>query len=103
MFITPARIRIIFSLFLTFSVRLLLADATQANLLLQQGRVDEATVRLHDVLAVQPGDAEAHQLLCRVYYAQNIADSAIREGCENLRAYLDVAVTFDGREEIVQF
>ena len=81
MFTTPARFRAAFSLLLLFSARLLLADATQANVLLQQGRVDEATVRLHDVLAAQPGDAEAHQLLCRVYYAQNIVDTAIRE-CE---------------------
>jgi tetratricopeptide (TPR) repeat protein len=81
MFITPTRLRITFSLLLLFSARLLLADATQADLLLQQGRVNEATVRLHDVLAAQPGDALAHQLLCRAYYAQNMAENAIRE-CE---------------------
>jgi tetratricopeptide (TPR) repeat protein len=78
----PARIRVAFSLLLLFlSVRLLLADATQANTLLQQGRVDEAVASLHSVLAAQPGDAEAHQLLCRVYYAQNMGDNAIHE-CE---------------------
>jgi tetratricopeptide (TPR) repeat protein len=81
MFITPPRIRIAFSLVLLFSARLLLADASQAKVLLQQGRVDEATASLQDVLAAQPGDAEAHQLLCRVYYAQNMADDAIHE-CE---------------------
>ena len=81
MFITPTRLRITFSLLLLFSARLLLADATQADLLLQQGRVNEATVRLHDVLAAQPGDALAHQILCRAYYAQNMAENAIRE-CE---------------------
>ena len=31
------------------------------------------------------------------------AETAIREGCETLRAYLDCAVTFDGREEVIQF
>jgi tetratricopeptide (TPR) repeat protein len=78
----PARIRVAFSLLLLFvSVHFLFADATQANTLLQQGRVDEAVTSLHNVLAAQPGDAEAHQLLCRVYYAQNMADNAIRE-CE---------------------
>jgi len=81
MFIPLTRLRVAFSLLLLFSARLLLADATQANALLQQGRVDEATVSLHYVLAAQPGDAEALQLLCRVYYAQNMADDAIRE-CE---------------------
>jgi tetratricopeptide (TPR) repeat protein len=78
----PARIRVAFSLLLLFfSVHFLFADATQANTLLLQGRVDEAVTSLHNVLAAQPGDAEAHQLLCRVYYAQNMADNAIRE-CE---------------------
>jgi tetratricopeptide (TPR) repeat protein len=79
MFLTPARIAF-YLLFLLYA-RLLPADTTQANTLLQQGRVDEATARLHDVLASQPGDAEAHQLLCRVFYAQNMADNAIHE-CE---------------------
>lgn len=79
---TPqARLRFAFSLLLLFSVRFLLADVTQANVLLQQGRVDEATTSLHQLLSAQPGDALAHQLLCRIDYAQDMADSAIRE-CE---------------------
>jgi tetratricopeptide (TPR) repeat protein len=79
--IPPARIRIALCLLFLLSVRLLLADTTQANNLLQQGRVDEALASLHDVLAAQPGDAQAHLILCRVYYSQNIADNAIHE-CE---------------------
>lgn len=31
------------------------------------------------------------------------AEVAIREGCETLRTYLDLAVTFDGREEMIEF
>jgi tetratricopeptide (TPR) repeat protein len=77
----PASIRFAFLLLLLFGVRALLADLTQANTLFQQGRVDEATASLHEVLAAQPGDAEAHQLLCRIYYAQEIGDKAIHE-CE---------------------
>jgi tetratricopeptide (TPR) repeat protein len=76
-----ARIRFALLLLLLFSVRVLLADATQANTLLQQGRVDEAAATLHTVLAAQPGDAQAHQLLCRIYYTQDMADGAIHE-CE---------------------
>ena len=76
-----ARMRLAFSLLLIFSVRFLLADTTQADALLQQGRVDEATVSLREILAAQPGDAQAHQLLCRIYYAQEMADNAIHE-CE---------------------
>jgi len=79
--ISPARIRFAFSLLFFFAARFLMADATQANALLQQGRVDEATSSLHDVLAAQPGDAQAHQLLCRISYSQEMADNAIHE-CE---------------------
>jgi tetratricopeptide (TPR) repeat protein len=81
---TPrSRMRFAFSLLLLifFSVPFLTADATQANALLQQGRVDEATASLREILIAQPGDAQAHQLLCRIYYAQDMADSAIHE-CE---------------------
>jgi predicted Zn-dependent protease len=56
-------------------------DATAANALLQQGRVDEARVSLQALLAAQPGNAYAHQLLCRVDYAEEMADAAIQE-CE---------------------
>src|SRR6266478_4295961 len=77
----PARIRAALSLLFLFSVRSLLADATQANAFLQQGRVDEAAASLRGLLAANPGDGQAHQLLCRIYYAQDMADDAIRE-CE---------------------
>ena len=75
----PARIRVAFSLLLLFSVRSLLADAAQANAFLQQGRVDEAAASLRGLLAANPGDGQAHQLLCRIYYAQDMGDNAIRE------------------------
>ena len=48
---------------------------------LQQGRVEDATALLRSTLAANPGDATAHQLLCRVFYAQDQADEAIRQ-CE---------------------
>jgi len=59
----------------------LFADNAQAESLLKQGRVDEAAAMLNQVLAADSKDARAHQLLCRVYYAQDIADSAVKE-CE---------------------
>lgn len=31
------------------------------------------------------------------------AEAAIMEGCKNLKAYLEAAVTFDGREEVFEF
>jgi len=48
---------------------------------LQEGRVDDAQSLLDAALAQKPADATAHQLLCRVFYAQDNADSAIHE-CE---------------------
>jgi tetratricopeptide (TPR) repeat protein len=75
------RFRRISLLILLFWGRFLVADDSQANVLLQQGRVDEANVMLQTILTAQPDDALAHQLLCRVYYAQELGDPAIHE-CE---------------------
>ncbi|MDW5266466.1 MULTISPECIES: lipopolysaccharide assembly protein LapB [Acidobacteriaceae] len=74
-------LRIAFLLVLLSGGRLLADDAQSANALLQQGRVDEAHLSLQTLLAAQPGNSYAHQLLCRVYYAQGMADAAIQE-CE---------------------
>ncbi|NYF51962.1 tetratricopeptide repeat protein [Tunturiibacter gelidoferens] len=79
--IHPFRLHHAFLFALLFATPLLLADDTQANALLQQGRVDEAASILQDLLASQPNNAHAHQLLCRVYYAQDKSDPAIHE-CE---------------------
>lgn len=57
------------------------AQTSQALQLLNQGRVDEAAATLTAVLARQPNDALAHQLMCRVNYAQDLGDAAVRE-CE---------------------
>jgi tetratricopeptide (TPR) repeat protein len=58
----------------------------QAATALLQGRVDEATSILNAILSANPQDALAHQLLCRVYYAQNMADQAI-EHCQKAISY----------------
>lgn len=60
----------------------LFADDTQAESLLKQGRVGAAASMLNQVLASQPHDARAHQLLCRVFYSQDMADDAVHE-CEH--------------------
>lgn len=57
------------------------ADRTQADSLVQQGRVDEAAALLHEIVGSHPDNAKARQLLCRIYYAEGMADDAIRE-CE---------------------
>jgi tetratricopeptide (TPR) repeat protein len=78
---TPALLRItILCVMLTGSLRLF-ADDAQAEALLKQGRVDEAATILNQALAADANDSRAHQLLCRVYYAQDMADPAVRE-CE---------------------
>jgi tetratricopeptide (TPR) repeat protein len=43
--------------------------------------VDDAAALLNRTLALQAHDAEAHQLLCRAYYAQDMGDAAVHE-CE---------------------
>jgi tetratricopeptide (TPR) repeat protein len=57
------------------------ATTAQANSTLQQGKVDEAAATLRSILAAQPNNALAHQLFCRVFYAQDMADPAVHE-CE---------------------
>jgi tetratricopeptide (TPR) repeat protein len=81
MFLSTHPFRLPFLFALLFTTQLLVADQIQANALLQQGRVDEAAAMLQDLLRNEPGNAEAHQLFCRVYYAQERADPAIHE-CE---------------------
>jgi tetratricopeptide (TPR) repeat protein len=58
-----------------------LAGNAPAYHALQEGRVGDAASLLRATLAGNPSDALAHQLLCRVYYAQDDADEAIHE-CE---------------------
>ena len=60
--------------------RLLGVDASAYHALLE-GRTEQATSLLRATLAANPADATAHQLLCRVYYAQDDADDAIQQ-CE---------------------
>jgi Flp pilus assembly protein TadD len=48
---------------------------------LMAGKADDAISRLNTSLATDPADAEAHNLLCRVYYQEERWDDAIHE-CE---------------------
>jgi tetratricopeptide (TPR) repeat protein len=48
---------------------------------LMTGKADDAIVRLNLSLAANSNDAEAHNLLCRVFYQEERWDDAIRE-CE---------------------
>jgi tetratricopeptide (TPR) repeat protein len=77
---TSFRLLCLLSVLLTLSLPLR-ADRAQADSLLQQGRVDEAAAVLRGIVSSEPDNAKARQLLCRVYYAQEMADEAIRE-CE---------------------
>ncbi len=78
-----------FSVFLILFIvgrQFIFADSSQANSLLEQGRVDEATASVLAVLDAHPDDARAHQIFCRIYYAQEIVDNAIHE-CELAVSY----------------
>lgn len=55
------------------------ADTIRPDAAFQAGRADEAASLLHTALSADPRNAAAHQLLCRVYYAQDLFDDAIRE------------------------
>jgi tetratricopeptide (TPR) repeat protein len=58
-----------------------LASSDPALAALNQGRADEAARLLQMQLSTNPHDAFAHQLLCRVFYSEDLADAAI-EQCE---------------------
>jgi tetratricopeptide (TPR) repeat protein len=78
---SPLIFRAVLFLLPVFGAPSLYADNHQALQLLNQGRVDEAAAMLNQSLSAQPHDALAHQLLCRVYYAQDMGDAAVHE-CE---------------------
>ena len=48
---------------------------------LQEGRVENAATLLRVMLAANPSDATAHELLCRVAYTQDQVDAAVSQ-CE---------------------
>jgi tetratricopeptide (TPR) repeat protein len=59
---------------------LLTDEAAQAaHLSLNRGKADDALQLLDTALRQNPADAEAHNLLCRVYYAEERWDDAIQE------------------------
>jgi tetratricopeptide (TPR) repeat protein len=68
-------------LLLVVSAAPLRADIAHADAAIQGGRADEATLMLQTTLSTDPQNAKAHQLLCRVDYAQDLIDEAVRE-CE---------------------
>jgi tetratricopeptide (TPR) repeat protein len=88
----PASVRVsLLTLGLVFATPLRAADTAPTDRALggdapayhalQEGRVGDGANLLHASLAANSSDALAHQLLCRVFYAQDAADEAIHE-CE---------------------
>jgi hypothetical protein len=47
--------------------------------------------------------AKGHQIECKDLDELMGAEEAIKQACENVKAYLAVAETFDGREEVLEF
>ncbi|WP_263384873.1 tetratricopeptide repeat protein [Granulicella arctica] len=83
-----ASLRVVLCLLLLFgTLRPARADIASADRALQQGRAAEAVNLLQPLIAAQPSDPAAHQLLCRVYYAEELADPAIHE-CEQAVAHV---------------
>lgn len=75
------RKRTFLSAILSLSSLPAMADIHEARAALHQGRLDDAASQLHDDFKASPLDAVAHQTLCRVFYAEELADKAIPE-CE---------------------
>jgi tetratricopeptide (TPR) repeat protein len=44
---------------------------------LLQGRIEDAVMRLHALIAANPKDAPSRLLLCRAYYAEDLIDEAV--------------------------
>lgn len=57
-------------------------ELASAETALLHGRVAEATAILEEVLVHDSRNSQAHLLLCRVYYSQDMADPAIKQ-CES--------------------
>src|SRR5580698_190709 len=55
---------------------------------LMQGRVDEAIAGLRPIVAANPQDGQAHLLLCRAFYAEELPEPAVSE-CEAALISLD--------------
>lgn len=60
-------------------------EDTPAEHALQEGHADEAMRLIQAALAQNPSDAHAHQLLCRVFLSEEMADAAIPQ-CEQAAA-----------------
>lgn len=57
---------------------------TTAKLSARQGKADVAIAQVQQVLGTEPGNAEAHLLLCRVFGSIDQFEAAVKE-CENAR------------------
>jgi len=57
------------------------AQRNAAERALMQGQIDAAVAGLRGALSANPKDAQAHLLLCRAFYAEDLADEAVDE-CE---------------------
>src|SRR5215469_931950 len=68
-------------LLLFFASLSLCASSSDAYTLLTDGQANRALATLNQQLAANPRDAEAHNLLCRVFYQEERWDNAIPE-CE---------------------
>jgi tetratricopeptide (TPR) repeat protein len=78
-----------FRLLIPFVCLSLFASSSDARTLLNEGQANRAIVVLNQQLAANPRDAEARNLLCRVFYQEERWDNAVPE-CERA-ASLDPA------------
>ena len=70
-----------FRLLVPFVCLSLFASSSDVRTLLNEGQANRAIAVLNQQLAANPRDAEAHNLLCRVFYQEERWDNAVPE-CE---------------------
>src|SRR5689334_2407049 len=70
-----------FRLLVPFVCLPLFASSSDVRTLLNEGQANRAIAVLNQQLAANPRDAEAHNLLCRVFYQEERWDNAVPE-CE---------------------
>ncbi len=75
-------------------------DGTGMGLLKGVGSLMLAKMNLNVTIASL---AKGHHIECKDLGELTAAETALCEACKNVRSYLDVAASFDGREIVVDF
>lgn len=80
------------------------SDGGSAKSLWSQARgIGRAAMMALSLRVTVDGLIDGEHIECKDLSELLGAEAAIRDACGNLKAYLETALTFDGREEVVEF